>query len=115
LTDEQAKPRSAEPTPELPESGADLAPQSQPLAHDEPREAHGHDHEPAVGDIPAEEHRSDAHAGGHVDEHDTAHAHDHDDPRVGPIDWPAWGYAVLGAALALVVIGAFWIAAYRPF
>jgi hypothetical protein len=114
VTEKERNPTPAEPTPELPESGADLEPQSQPLAHDEPSEAHGHDHEPAVGEIPAREHASDEHPGGHVDEHDAAHGHGHEEPRVGPIDWPAWGYALLGAALALVVVGAFWIAAYQP-
>lgn len=47
-----------------------------------------------------DEHTSDSHApddaqhGGH-----DAHAVE----PLGPIDWPAWGMAVLGGALALVV------------
>ncbi len=95
----ERKPEAAEPTPELPESGADLEPQSQPLTHHEPAAAHGHDHEPAVGDIPAER------------EHGGGHGH-HTGERVGPIDWTAWGYTALGVAVALVVVAAFWLAAY---
>lgn len=36
--------------------------------------------------------------------------HAHAEPRLGPIDWPAWSYAVIGAALALLVIAAFYVA-----
>jgi hypothetical protein len=145
VTEQQRKRRPAEPSPELPESGADLEPQPQPLTHHEPVDTHRHDHEPAVGDIPAEDHtaardpadshaaedhtsaaisdhapasaRGDANAHGHVtaDSHADAHGHadvHHEEPRVGPIDWPAWGYAALGVLVALVVVAAFWIAAY---
>ncbi|HVM29361.1 MAG TPA: hypothetical protein VM305_01130 [Candidatus Limnocylindrales bacterium] len=115
MTEEERKPRSAEPTPELPESGADLEPRSQPLAHDEPAETHGHDHEPAVGDIPADGHASHGASDTHGDVHDAGQGAEHEEARVGPIDWAAWGYALIGVAVALVVIAAFWVAAYQPF
>jgi hypothetical protein len=111
VTERLRKPKAAEPTPELPESGADLEPQSQPLSHHEPADTHGHDHEPAVGDIPAERHNSGDHDGGRIDEHGGGHGH-HAEERVGPIDWTAWGYTALGVAVALVVVAAFWLAAY---
>jgi len=31
--------------------------------------------------------------------------HGHTEPRLGPIDWPAWGYAIAGVVVALVVVG----------
>ena len=41
------------------------------------------------------------------------HADDHGDgePRLGPIDWGAWLYAVVGVAFGLLVVGAFWLKA----
>jgi hypothetical protein len=59
------------------------------------------DHAPAVG--------TDAHADAHQPEtHDDEHGHA--EPRLGPIDWPAWGYAVLGVLAGLLVVGLFWVA-----
>ena len=123
MTEQQRKPRSADPTPELPDEGADLEPQAQPLAHDEPIEAHtaapvGSGERALAGDVrtgadrPLDDHAMGSRPGEHVDEHDTSHGHEHEEARVGPIDWPAWGYAVVGVAVALVVVYAFWVAAY---
>ena len=56
------------------------------------------------------EHEHDAHAAvgtGHDDAHD-AHA----SQALGPIDWPAWGMAVLGGALALLVAWTLVLAAH---
>ncbi|MEX2546788.1 MAG: hypothetical protein WD830_03255 [Chloroflexota bacterium] len=36
--------------------------------------------------------------------------HGHAEPRLGPIDWGAWAYALVGAAAALVVVALFWVA-----
>jgi hypothetical protein len=76
-----------------------------------------------VGDPPAAgEAIGDAHGAGAVtvdhavDSHTDAHAtvseddHAHAEPRLGPIDWPAWTYAVVGAALGLLVVATFYIA-----
>jgi hypothetical protein len=116
VTEPQRKPESAEPTPELPQEGADLEPQGQPLTHHEPVATHGHDHEPALGDIPAEEHAvahgAAAHAGAPGDSHAGGHGADHHEERLGPVDWAAWGYVVVGVAVALAVVAAFWVAAY---
>jgi hypothetical protein len=129
VTDEQLKPGADEPTPELPESGADLEPQSQPLAHDEPVEAHtavpkGSAERAIEGDAQAEgREQAAAHAaagehdmgtlpGEHVDEHDSAHGHGHEEARLGPIDWGAWAYVIGGAAVALLLVWAFWVAAF---
>jgi hypothetical protein len=114
LTERERKPDAAEPTPELPESGADLEPRDQPLAHDEPTEAHtdapiGSTERAIAGQSQGlGEHGPDT----HVDEHATTDPHAHEEVRLGPIDWPAWGYALLGIAVALVVVLAFWVAAY---
>jgi hypothetical protein len=50
---------------------------------------------------------------GHVDEH-AAGEHGHEEALLGPIDWSAWAYALAGVVIALVLVGAFWVAAYRP-
>jgi hypothetical protein len=113
VTEEKAKRKSARPRPELPESGADLEPEAQPLAHDEPPEAHTAvpigSAERALGpdSHPIGEQTTD----GHVDEH-AAGDHGHEEPRLGPIDWAGWAYTLAGVAIALVVVAAFWIAAY---
>ena len=41
------------------------------------------------------------------------HGDDHGDaePRLGPIDWLTWLYAVVGVAFGLLVVGAFWLKA----
>jgi hypothetical protein len=37
--------------------------------------------------------------------------HGHAGPALGPIDWGAWAYAVLGGAAGLIVVAVFWLAA----
>jgi hypothetical protein len=37
--------------------------------------------------------------------------HGHAEPRLGPIDWLAWGYALVGVAAGLLVVGLFWLKA----
>lgn len=113
MTEPQRKPESAEPTPELPDEGADLEPQSQPLAHDEPVEAHTSVPAGSAerGLEPEAYGMGEAKPDGHVDEH-AGDEHGHDEPRLGPIDWPAWAYAALGVVVALVVVAAFYVAAY---
>lgn len=36
--------------------------------------------------------------------------HGHAEPELGPIDWAAWAYALVGAAAAIVVVALFWVA-----
>lgn len=36
--------------------------------------------------------------------------HGHAEPRLGPIDWNAWGYAALGVAAGALVVALFWVA-----
>jgi hypothetical protein len=36
--------------------------------------------------------------------------HGHAEPRLGPIDWPAWGFAVLGVVAGLLVVVLFYVA-----
>jgi sugar phosphate isomerase/epimerase len=55
---------------------------------------------PAAGEPIGDAHGADA----PVDDH--AHV----EPRLGPIDWPAWTYALVGAVLGLLVIATFYIA-----
>jgi hypothetical protein len=54
-------------------------------------------------DVP-DAHATDAHGddghGGHGE---------HEDEPLGPIDWPAWGAAVLGIVAALVAAGALYL------
>lgn len=61
--------------------------------------------------------RDDPHAGesmvgphGAAEDHGDDHGHDdhaHDGEALGPIDLPAWGAAVLGIVLGLIVMFAF--------
>jgi hypothetical protein len=39
--------------------------------------------------------------------------HGHAEPRLGPIDWGAWAYALVGAAAGLVVVALFFVAVSR--
>jgi len=36
--------------------------------------------------------------------------HGHAEPKLGPIDWAAWTYALAGAAAGVIVIALFWVA-----
>lgn len=36
--------------------------------------------------------------------------HGHAEPRLGPIDWAAWTYALIGAVAGAIVIALFWVA-----
>ena len=65
-----------------------------------------------------EEHRADAHHpdGAHLEEHDTGHDDhgdsehaEHAEPRLGPIDWPAWSAGALGVAVGVVVAALFYL------
>lgn len=48
----------------------------------------------------------------HMDAHTTLSDddHGHAEAALGPIDWGAWGYALIGAAAGLVVVALFWLA-----
>jgi hypothetical protein len=52
----------------------------------------------------------------HGPTHQDAHAvlsdddHGHAEAQLGPIDWPAWGYAVLGVAAGLLIVAFFVLA-----
>jgi hypothetical protein len=46
----------------------------------------------------------------HMDAHTSISDHGHAGMALGPIDWGAWLYAVVGAASALVVVILFWVA-----
>ncbi len=48
-------------------------------------------------------HQSGDHGGDHGHQ-DNAHGDAHDGPALGPIDVTAWGAAILGIALGLVVL-----------
>jgi hypothetical protein len=39
--------------------------------------------------------------------------HGHAETALGPIDWGAWGFAILGGVAGLVVIAIFWFAVYN--
>ena len=40
--------------------------------------------------------------------------HGHGEAALGPIDWPAWAYALVGGAAGLIVLLVFWIAVGGP-
>lgn len=47
----------------------------------------------------------------HMDAHTTISDddHGHAEPRLGPVDWPAWGYAVGGVAFGLLIVVLLWL------
>ena len=60
----------------------------------------------------AESSQDTAAASGHEGHHGDAHGDQHGHPgaeSLGPIDWPAWGAAILGVAAALLVVVAFYV------
>jgi hypothetical protein len=55
----------------------------------------------------------DSHAAGaHVDSHAALpdDGHGHAEARLGPIDWVAWAYAIVGGLAGLVVLALFYVA-----
>lgn len=99
--------------------------------HDEPRSEPGHDtpegytaEKPAASEVgqpgtpgSGADHDSAATVGHHDSAtHMDAHTvisdddHGHAEPHLGPIDWAAWAYALVGAAAGLLVIALFWVA-----
>jgi hypothetical protein len=84
-------------TPEVPHAAdADAIEHGEAPAHDGGAASVGHD-DPVT----------------HVDAHTliSDDDHGHAEAALGPIDWAAWGYALLGAAGGLVVLALFWVAA----
>lgn len=72
---------------------------------------------PGAGLSPAVPHAADADeshhdAATHMDAHTVLPEDDHGHPEtaLGPIDWRAWGFALVGALGGLVVLYFFWVA-----
>jgi|SRR5215213_1442498 len=80
---------------------------------------------PGAGMTPAVPHPADAdaieegdavaHHGAttHMDAHTALSDddHGHTEPRLGPIDWLSWGYAIVGVAAGLLVVVLLWVKA----
>jgi hypothetical protein len=66
---------------------------------------------PATDHEPTDAHARGAHdAPGH--DPDTTSAH-HDEEALGPLDWPAWRAAIVGVAVAALMVFLFALAAWR--
>ena len=79
-------------------------------AHNAPAaDAHG---VPPVTTAEAHAAATDHAADGQMDAHATLNDNDHAhaEPRVGPIDWPAWGFALIGVLAGLLVVALFFVA-----
>jgi hypothetical protein len=86
-------------TPESPHAAdAEAIEQGEPPPHhaDEASAANLADHDSAT--------HMDAHNAPSDDDHG------HAEPTLGPIDWAVWSYALIGAAAALIMVAAFWVA-----
>jgi hypothetical protein len=66
------------------------------------------DHTAATGHDAVAEHDPVSHMDGHTALSDDDHGHA--EMALGPIDWGAWGLALLGAASGAVVLLALWFA-----
>lgn len=62
---------------------------------------------PAAHDAAAE-HDAATHTDAHATLSDDDHGHTHS--ALGPIDWPAWGLAIVGALAGALVLAGFWLA-----
>ena len=56
------------------------------------------------------DHATDSHMDAHTVPSDDDHGHAEE--ALGPIDWRAWGFTILGALSGVVVLAAFAIALY---
>jgi hypothetical protein len=65
------------------------------------------DHEPTPGAAGTPDHDDATHMDAHASISDDDHGHGE---SLGPIDWAAWGYALVGVVAGLVVVFGFWIA-----
>jgi hypothetical protein len=63
---------------------------------------------PAPGADAVTHHDADAHMDAHTTISDDDHGHA--EPRVGPVDWTAWGYAAIGTAAGLLIVALFYLA-----
>ncbi|MEP7157875.1 MAG: hypothetical protein ABI797_00470 [Chloroflexota bacterium] len=66
------------------------------------------DHDASTAEDPVAEHATDSHMDAHTTLSDDDHGHAEE--ALGPIDWRAWGLAVLGALSGVVVLAGFWVA-----
>lgn len=66
------------------------------------------DHHAGADDDAVAEHDPVTHMDGHTAISDDDHGHA--EMALGPIDWGAWGLAILGGLSGVVVLAAFWIA-----
>ena len=69
------------------------------------RPAHDTEDEPAAS---VAHHDTATHMDAHTVLSDDDHGHA--EPVLGPIDWAAWSYALVGVAAALIVVVLFWVA-----
>jgi hypothetical protein len=88
------------------------------VTHDDEANLEQTDHEPVedsaadgLDDAASVEHHD---ATTHMDAHTTLSDddHGHAEEHLGPIDWGAWGAALIGAAGALVVVAVFWVTVF---
>ena len=90
---------------ELGEPGTPGAGMTPDVPHAADAEDVEHGHPPAD---PVAHHAADSHMDAHTTLSDDDHGHA--EATLGPIDWSAWTYALVGGAAGLIVVVLFWIA-----
>ena len=113
MTDEPRDdhPAAAQPPPDQPEGYTPEAPHAAELGELGSPGAGMTAEVPHPADVDLVEHGEQPADPQHAVNHESAaHVVEHAEPRLGPIDWGAWAYALIGVGAGAVIVLLFWLA-----